>query len=81
MINRFRGDIALLQGGSDWLEQYTNKPVLGVLPYLHDLALDAEDAVAITNQVDKPQLRNSSAVSPLILVITQILMLCDYTRI
>ena len=57
VINRFRGDIALLQGGLDWLEQYTNKPVLGVLPYLHDLALDAEDAVAITNQVDKPQLR------------------------
>ncbi len=46
VINRFRGDIALLQSGLDWLEQYTNKPVLGVLPYLHDLHLDAEDALA-----------------------------------
>lgn len=45
VINRFRGDIALLQSGLDWLEQYTNKPVLGVLPYLHDLHLDAEDAL------------------------------------
>ncbi|KTF11292.1 MULTISPECIES: cobyric acid synthase [Pseudoalteromonas] len=51
VINRFRGDISLLQSGLDWLEQYTNKPVLGVLPYLHDLALDAEDAVAIDNKV------------------------------
>lgn len=51
VINRFRGDIALLQGGLDWLEEYTGKPVLGVLPYLHDLALDAEDAVAIDNTV------------------------------
>lgn len=51
VINRFRGDIGLLQGGLDWLEEYTNKPVLGVLPYLHDLALDAEDAVAIDNNV------------------------------
>ncbi|MFP5303489.1 cobyric acid synthase CobQ, partial [Cobetia sp. SIMBA_158] len=34
-----------------WLEQYTGKPVLGVLPYLHDLTLDAEDAVAINNNV------------------------------
>ena len=51
VINRFRGDISLLQGGLDWLEQYTGKPVLGVLPYLHDLALDAEDAVAIENNV------------------------------
>ena len=51
VINRFRGDISLLQGGLDWLEQYTGKPVLGVLPYLHDLTLDAEDAVAINNNV------------------------------
>jgi len=45
VINRFRGDIALLQPGLDWLEQYTGKPVLGVLPYLQDFHLEAEDAV------------------------------------
>ena len=47
VINRFRGDIALLQSGLDWLEEYTGKPVLGVLPYLHGLHLDAEDAVPL----------------------------------
>tara|TARA_B100002049_G_scaffold178459_1_gene135566 strand:- start:14611 stop:16026 length:1416 start_codon:yes stop_codon:yes gene_type:complete len=46
VINRFRGDIALLQPGLDWLEAYTGKPVLGVLPYLTGLHLDAEDAIA-----------------------------------
>jgi len=45
VINRFRGDISLLQGGLDWLEERTGKPVLGVLPMLHGLHLDAEDAV------------------------------------
>lgn len=45
VINRFRGDIALLQPGLDWLEQETGKPVLGVLPYLHGLQLEAEDAL------------------------------------
>lgn len=45
VINRFRGDIALLQPGLDWLERRTGKPVLGVLPYLHGLHLDAEDAL------------------------------------
>lgn len=45
VINRFRGDIGLLKSGLDWLEVYTGKPVLGVLPYLHGLNLDAEDAV------------------------------------
>lgn len=45
VINRFRGDISLLEPGLDWLEQKTGKPVLAVLPYLHGLQLDAEDAI------------------------------------
>jgi adenosylcobyric acid synthase len=47
VINRFRGDIGLLQSGLDWLEQKTGKPVLGVMPYLQGLTLDAEDALDI----------------------------------
>ncbi len=47
VINRFRGDIALLQSGLDWLEARTGKPVLGVLPYLHGFHLEAEDAVSV----------------------------------
>jgi adenosylcobyric acid synthase len=52
VINRFRGDIKLLEPGLEWLERETGKPVLAVLPYLHGLYLDAEDAVqaAQTNQ-------------------------------
>ncbi len=46
VINRFRGDIGLLQPGLDWLAKHTGKPVLGTLPYLHGLFLDAEDALA-----------------------------------
>ncbi|GAB6042279.1 cobyric acid synthase [Endothiovibrio diazotrophicus] len=45
VINRFRGDLSLLQPGLDWLEARTGKPVLGVLPYLHGLHIEAEDAV------------------------------------
>jgi adenosylcobyric acid synthase len=45
VINRFRGDLSLLQSGLDWLETRTGKPVLGVLPYLHGLELEAEDAL------------------------------------
>ncbi|NTS77768.1 cobyric acid synthase [Catenovulum sp. SM1970] len=50
VINRFRGDIGLLKSGLDWLEAKTNKPVLGVLPFLHGLDIAAEDAVQ-TQQV------------------------------
>ena len=45
VINRFRGDIKLLESGLAWLEARTGKPVLGVLPYLQGLYLDAEDAI------------------------------------
>ncbi|WP_038176534.1 cobyric acid synthase [Vibrio pacinii] len=45
VINRFRGDIGLLQSGLDWLEQKTGIPVIGVLPYLHGFDLEAEDAI------------------------------------
>jgi len=43
VVNRFRGDVSLLKPGLDWLEAKTGKPVLGVVPYLHGLTLDAED--------------------------------------
>ena len=55
IINRFRGDISLLQSGLDWLEQKTGKPVLGVVPYLHSLHIEAEDALnlhSINDQSD-----------------------------
>ena len=46
VINKFRGDVTLLQPGIDWLEARTGKKVLAVMPYLHGLHLEAEDAIA-----------------------------------
>ena len=57
VINRFRGDVALLQPGIDWLENRTGIPVLGVLPYLHGLHLEAEDAVAQSQFLEHAQLK------------------------
>ena len=58
VINRFRGDIKLLEPGLEWLEQRTKKPILGVIPYLHDLFLDAEDAIASSQVLpDKQQFK------------------------
>ncbi|QFU75640.1 cobyric acid synthase [Halioglobus maricola] len=52
IINRFRGDIALLESGLTWLEQRTGKPVMGVVPYLQNLQLDAEDAITTEQSCD-----------------------------
>jgi adenosylcobyric acid synthase len=65
VINRFRGDIGLLESGLRWLEERTGKPVLGVLPYLHGLYLDAEDALPRgTENKDAPKLRVIAPVYP-----------------
>jgi adenosylcobyric acid synthase len=47
LINKFRGDITLLEPGLKWFEDYTGKPVLGVIPYLDGLNIDAEDSVIL----------------------------------
>ena len=46
IINRFRGDPALLQPGIDWLEARTGLPVLAVIPWIERLYLDAEDSLS-----------------------------------
>ncbi|MBB3189777.1 cobyric acid synthase [Halomonas cerina] len=58
IINRFRGDLALLEPGLDWLADHAGKPVLGVLPYLQGLLLDAEDGVGLVgHETGEPTLR------------------------
>jgi adenosylcobyric acid synthase len=47
VINKLRGDPALLLDGCAQLEDACGVPTLGVLPYLHNLALDAEDSLAL----------------------------------
>lgn len=56
VINRFRGDVALLQPGIDWLEQRTGVPVLGVMPYLHQFHLEAEDAIKREQVTERAEL-------------------------
>ncbi len=53
IINKFRGNLNLLKDGLDWLEQKTAKPVLGVIPYIRQLKLDAEDAIAVSDLAEK----------------------------
>ena len=53
VINKLRGDPALLFDGCEELERRTGVPMLGVLPYVHDVALDAEDSLALSGR--RPQ--------------------------
>ncbi|MER7013404.1 cobyric acid synthase [Saccharopolyspora sp. NPDC000359] len=46
VINKFRGDPALLDPGLDQLRELTGRPVHGVLPWAEELWLDAEDSLS-----------------------------------
>ena len=47
VINKFRGDPSLLTPGLRQIEGFTGRPVLGVVPWLPGIRLDAEDALPI----------------------------------
>ena len=46
-INKFRGDLSLLEPGVRMMEQRLGKSCLGVIPYLPTLALEEEDSVGL----------------------------------
>jgi adenosylcobyric acid synthase len=55
VINKFRGDPALLDDGLLDLESRCGVPTLGVLPFLHDVALDAEDSLSLAGHQPRPE--------------------------
>jgi len=46
-INKFRGDVNLLEPGIRMMEQRVNKPCLGIIPYLTSLMLEEEDSLGL----------------------------------
>jgi adenosylcobyric acid synthase len=47
VVNKFRGDPALLAPGLDQLRELTGRPTYGVIPYTDGLWLDTEDSVSV----------------------------------
>ncbi len=54
VINKFRGDPALLLDGTDQLEARSGVPTLGMVPWLRDIALDAEDSLGLDGMRPRP---------------------------
>ena len=54
IINKFRGDMALLKPGLDYLEEYTSRPVIGVIPYYHNIPIPEEDSTGGGEELSLP---------------------------
>jgi adenosylcobyric acid synthase len=57
VVNKFRGDPALLTPGLTQLQQLTGRPTYGVIPFDDDFWLDTEDSVSVLARrvVGRPQ--------------------------
>jgi adenosylcobyric acid synthase len=52
LVNKFRGDVELLQPGNDFIAQKLGIPVLGTIPYFRDIYIEEEDSVNLEKQQD-----------------------------
>ena len=66
IINKFRGDMKILESGTTMLEERINKPVLGVLPYFDDICIDDEDSVCLNNIGVKSQIISQESTNTLV---------------
>ncbi|MEU8999863.1 cobyric acid synthase [Streptomyces caniferus] len=48
LVNKFRGDVTLLEPGLDMLRGLTGRRTLGVLPFSHGLGIDEEDGLRVS---------------------------------
>ncbi|WP_331436590.1 cobyric acid synthase [Gordonia sp. w5E2] len=66
VINKFRGDQTILDPGLHTLGALTGRPTLGVLPYVDDLWIDAEDSLAapVGRRVGPPEAAGAFRTGP-----------------
>ncbi|MGV9940965.1 cobyric acid synthase [Streptomyces sp. NPDC003401] len=48
LVNKFRGDVSLLEPGLDMLHGLTGRHTYGVLPFRHGLGIDEEDGLRVS---------------------------------
>ncbi len=72
VINKFRGQRSLLDSGIQWLEERTNIPVVGVIPWINE-AFPAEDSLSLLEQ------RSTKSTTDITIVIIRLPRISNFT--
>jgi adenosylcobyric acid synthase len=81
IINRFRGDAALLEPALGMIAELSGRPTLGVLPYLHDLWIDAEDSLSLENAGPVEPAPAAPGTSPLSVTVVRLPRVSNFTDV
>jgi adenosylcobyric acid synthase len=82
LINKFRGDVSLLEPGVRMIEERLKKPCLGVVPYLPQLTIDEEDSLGLPSPVsehNEPWLVSSDSSRPLRIAVIALPSFSNFT--
>ena len=79
IINKFRGDLSILESGIDMLEERIKKPVLGVLPYFTNIDVDDEDSMSLDNRGNKQEVRSEKQEGLIDVVIVRLPRISNFT--
>ena len=78
-INKFRGDLLILESGIDMLEERIKKPVLGVLPYFTNIDVDDEDSMSLDKRNNKQEVRSEKQEGLIDVVIVRLPRISNFT--
>ncbi len=79
IINKFRGDVALLEPGIRTMEERLAKPCFGVVPWLNELALEEEDSFGLPPIAERDWIADHSPERRLRVAIIMLPSLANFT--
>jgi adenosylcobyric acid synthase len=77
IVNKFRGDLAILNPGLTMIQEKTGRPVIGVIPYLGDLCLHEEDGIPLERLTSSKRMKVGDA--KLRIVVVQLRYIANFT--
>ena len=78
LVNKFRGDPDLFLSGIEYIKEKTERPVLGLIPFYHDILIDPEDSVAIQ---DDKRIYNPVGTNTINLAVVKLPSISNFTDI